>query len=307
MFGLTVRAASVRGLFKRYVGGPRQDDLCLAATSRAARWSSPSPTACRSPRVRTLGAALAVRHAAAAVVRQLPPKVRPSTGTRSSSRRPGRLVERAPPGQSGLAAGVAPASGALATTLTVAMIGAEEDGVRARVAAVSDSPALVLGHGIRALTGPATRADGLTGGDGGAAAPPRAWTCGEVRLEPRRGAVVCTDGVGLPLGDGTGEVGSRAGARARATARHRRLRAAGGLQRKHVRRRPYIGRGVGGRSVSAVLARDAGLPSVGLRLKGAPRSPAPPKARAPRSPAPPESRCRRGRARRRGRTGNADD
>jgi hypothetical protein len=29
-FGLTVRAASVRGLFKRYIGGPRQDDVCLA-------------------------------------------------------------------------------------------------------------------------------------------------------------------------------------------------------------------------------------------------------------------------------------
>ena len=28
-FGLTVRAASVRGLYKRYAGGPRQDDLCL--------------------------------------------------------------------------------------------------------------------------------------------------------------------------------------------------------------------------------------------------------------------------------------
>jgi Protein phosphatase 2C len=70
-FGLTVRAASVRGLSKRYAGGPRQDDICLRlhgpTRTLIAALADGVSGAARSD----LGAALAVRYAAAAVARQL--------------------------------------------------------------------------------------------------------------------------------------------------------------------------------------------------------------------------------------------
>jgi hypothetical protein len=70
-FGLTVRAASVRGLYKRHLGGPRQDDLCLRlhppTSSLILAVADGVSAAARSD----LAAALAVRHATVSVDRQL--------------------------------------------------------------------------------------------------------------------------------------------------------------------------------------------------------------------------------------------
>src|SRR5579875_2783960 len=70
-FGLTVRAASVRGLLKRYVAGPRQDDLCLrlhpASHTLVAAVADGVSGAGRSD----VGAVLAARHATAAVAADL--------------------------------------------------------------------------------------------------------------------------------------------------------------------------------------------------------------------------------------------
>ena len=70
-FGLTVRAASVRGLQKRYVGGPRQDDLCLRLHEQTGTLVAAVADGVSGATRSDLAAALAVRHATAAVVRQL--------------------------------------------------------------------------------------------------------------------------------------------------------------------------------------------------------------------------------------------
>src|ERR1700733_13714184 len=70
-FDLTVRAASVRGLHKRFVGGPRQDDLCLGVHSASATLIVAVADGVSAAPRSDLGAALSVRYAIAAVARQL--------------------------------------------------------------------------------------------------------------------------------------------------------------------------------------------------------------------------------------------
>ena len=134
-FGLTVRAASVRGLQKRFAGGPRQDDLCLgmhAATGTLIAAVADGVSA--APRS-DLGAALAVRYAVAAVARQLddgeidwPNVFEQAAWALVSEER--RLGEDA---------------GSLATTLLVAAVSVRDsEEVAVQVAAVGDSPALIL-------------------------------------------------------------------------------------------------------------------------------------------------------------------
>src|SRR6516165_11208160 len=71
VFGFTVRAASVRGLQKRFVGGPRQDDLCLGVHSATGTLIAAVADGVSSAPRADLGAALAVRYAIAAVARHL--------------------------------------------------------------------------------------------------------------------------------------------------------------------------------------------------------------------------------------------
>ena len=147
-FGLTVRAASVRGLYKRYTGGPRQDDLCLrlhAPDTLIAAVADGVPGRPRSD----LGAALAVRHATAAVARQLDDGVRDRLGRGVRSGRVG--VRRGAAAACGDPdAGVEAAAASLATTLVVAAV----RGSDVELAAVGDSPAFVLaGKEYDALVG----------------------------------------------------------------------------------------------------------------------------------------------------------
>jgi len=263
--GLTVRAASVRGLYKRYEGAPRQDDLCLGVHDGARTLIVAVADGVSGAPRSHLGAALAVRHAATAVARQLDRGRADLDWRQVFDHAAWALVEehRRDAGDSG--AGVEEAAASLATTLVVAAItvpdvaipaeraaagGADADGAggadldgageaeadgageaeadgageaeappkrsdhtpdspRVQVAAVGDSPALLLSEAhFEAVVAEPERADGLVGG--GVEALPRA--IGAIRttdctLASGSVLLVCTDGLALPLADGNGEVG----------------------------------------------------------------------------------------------------
>ena len=203
VFGLTVRAASVRGLFKRYTGGPRQDDICLrvhqASGTLIAAVADGVSGAARSG----LGAALAVRYATDAVARQLD-----GDGVdwaRVFEQAAWALVEehRRSSGDGG--AGAEEASKSLATTLLVATVRGSE----VEVAAVGDSPAFMLhGRDYDPIVGSPDRVDGFVGG--GVESLPRFSGSSEVArrsLEPGAVLMLCTDGLAMPLAGGDGEVG----------------------------------------------------------------------------------------------------
>ena len=206
-FGLTVRAASVRGLSKRYTGGPRQDDICLRLHADSGTLIAAVADGVSGAARSDLGAALAVRYATAAVARQL------DDGRDSVDWGPvfeqaaWALVEEHRRASGDASAGVEDAAGLFATTLLVAAV----RGSDVQVAAVGDSPAFVLaGKEYDALVGVPARDDDLIGGGveslprfGGAAAVEAARRC----LEHGSVLLLCTDGLALPLADGTGEVG----------------------------------------------------------------------------------------------------
>jgi hypothetical protein len=215
-FGLTVRAASVRGLYKRYVGGPRQDDLCLRAHPETRTLIAAVADGVSAAERSDLGAALAVRHATAAVARQLDGAGQldgdgPELDWRQVFDHAGwALVEEHRRSSGDQTAGPEGAAATLATTLVVAAVTALGDGVwRVQAAAVGDSPALLLDDGeFEALVGELGSLDGLLGG--GVKALPRhsRAVCSDAgTFGPGAVLVVCTDGLALPLGDGNGEVG----------------------------------------------------------------------------------------------------
>jgi Protein phosphatase 2C len=206
VFGLTVRAASVRGLYKRYTGGPRQDDICLRVHADSGTLIAAVADGVSGASRSDLGAALVVRYATAGVVRQL------DDGRESVDWGPvfeqaaWALVDehRRSSGDGG--AGVEEASGSLATTLLVATV----RGSDVEVAAVGDSPAFVLrGRDYDAVVGEPEHFDGLVGG--GVDALPRSVGAVQVARRSLDGAAVlllCTDGLAMPLAGGGGEVGS---------------------------------------------------------------------------------------------------
>jgi len=207
VFGLTVRAASVRGLYKRYTGGPRQDDVCLrvhqASGTLVAAVADGVSGAARSG----LGAALAVRYATAAVARQLDDRAGPLDWASVFEHAAWSLVEehRRASGDGG--AGAEEASESLATTLLVAAV----RGAEVEVAAVGDSPAFVLhGKDYDPVVGSSETVDGFVGG--GVESLPRFSGAGAVAVARRSlgsGEVLllCTDGLAMPLAGGAGEVG----------------------------------------------------------------------------------------------------
>jgi len=228
VFGLTVRAASVRGLHKRYVGGPRQDDLCLRVHVDIRTLIVAVADGVTAAGRSDLGAALAVRHAAAAVARQLEHGVvQVNWGDVFEHAAWALVEEHRRTGLADAGVGIEGAAGSLATTLTIAVISApdgpgvsdlvdagdrgdvDQDPVRVQLAAVGDSPAFVLVEGrFEPIVGEGEPVDGFVGG-GVRALPrdPRAFCAGACTLGPGSVLLVCTDGLALPLADGAGEVG----------------------------------------------------------------------------------------------------
>ncbi len=203
-FGLTVRAASVRGLYKRYTGGPRQDDVCLRLHADTGTLIAAVADGVSGAARSDLGAALAVRYATAAVARQLDGDAALDwAGVFEQAA--WALVEEHRRASGDAGAGVDNASASLATTLLVATV----RGADVEVAAVGDSPAFVLmGKDYDAVVGSQESVDGLLGG--GVEALPRAMGAVQVSrcsLDPAAVLLLCTDGVALPLAGGTGEVG----------------------------------------------------------------------------------------------------
>jgi hypothetical protein len=203
-FGLTVRAASVRGLYKRYTGGPRQDDVCLRLHADTGTLIAAVADGVSGAPRSDLGAALAVRYATAAVARQLDGDAALDwTGVFEQAA--WALVEEHRRASGDAGAGVDEASASLATTLLVATV----RGAEVEVAAVGDSPAFVLtGKDYDAVVGSQESVDGLLGG--GVHALPRATGAvqfSRCALDPAAVLLLCTDGVALPLAGGTGEVG----------------------------------------------------------------------------------------------------
>ncbi len=207
-FGLTVRAASVRGLSKRYSGGPRQDDICLRPHADSGTLIAAVADGVSGASRSDLGAALAVRYATAAVARQLDDGCASVDWGAVFEQAAWALVEEHRRASGDASAGVDEAARSLATTLLVAAV----RGSDVQVAAVGDSPAYVLvGKEYDSVVGSAPEsADGLVGRGvqalprfGGADAVPAA------RRQLDRGSVLllCTDGLALPLAGGAGEVG----------------------------------------------------------------------------------------------------
>ena len=206
-FGLTVRAASVRGLSKRYTGGPRQDDLCLRLHTDSETLIAAVADGVSGASRSDLGAALAVRYAAAGVARQLDDGCESVDWAPVFEQAAWALVEEHRRASGDVSAGVERAAGVLATTLLVAAV----RGSDVQVAAVGDSPAFVLvGKEYDALVGSTVCADGLVGG--GVESLPRFGGVTAVQTARRRldqGSVLllCTDGLARPLAGGSGEVG----------------------------------------------------------------------------------------------------
>lgn len=200
-FDLTVRAASVRGLHKRFVGGPRQDDLCLRLHADTRTLIAAVADGVSGARRSDLGAALAVRYATAAVARHLdegsidwPNVFEQAAFALVSEERRGGDAD----------------TGSLATTLLVAAVSVNDSGaVAVQAAAVGDSPAFRLhARQYDPIVGQPVHEDDLIGG--GVLALPRDAGSAEVggcALEAGDALLLCTDGLALPLAGGTGELG----------------------------------------------------------------------------------------------------
>jgi Protein phosphatase 2C len=199
-FGLTVRAASVRGLHKRFVGGPRQDDLCLALNAASSTLIAAVADGVSSAPRSDLGAALAVRYATAAAARQLDAGEIDWPGVFEQAAW-ALVAEGDRLGEDALA---------FATTLVVAAVSVEDAGVvTVQVAAVGDSPAFRLhGRTYDPIVDSRPSEDGLIGG--GVAALPRdarELVAGSCTVGSRDALLLCSDGVALPLAGGEGELG----------------------------------------------------------------------------------------------------
>lgn len=202
--GWIVRAASVRGLTKRYTGGARQDDLCLFADSASRTLLAAVADGVSAAERSEMGAALAVRYAVAAAARQLQGGRREIDWDDVFAQAAWALVAEHRRHSADETAGADSAAAALASTLLVAAV----DETTVQLAGVGDSPALVLADGAFTRLGGAPEDEDFVGG--GVAALPTAtspgWTASRDRC-PDEVLLLCTDGLALPLGDGSGEVG----------------------------------------------------------------------------------------------------
>ena len=209
-FGLTVRAASVRGLGKRWGGGPRQDDICLGRHEPSRTLIAAVADGVSGAARSDLGAALVVRQAVAALSRQL------DLGGEIDwdevfGQAAWALVEEHRRAAGDPNAGVEQAAATLSTTLLLAAVSSPVDGSSlVRLASVGDSPAFLLSkRRYRPLVGEHELSDGLIGG--AVQALPRAVRAvrsTHCELDGTTVLLLATDGFSLPLAGGEGDVGA---------------------------------------------------------------------------------------------------
>lgn len=220
---LHVRAASVRGRLHRYEGTARQDSFCLGVAEGAALVVAVADGVSAAPRS-DLASRTAVRSAVDFVVSALAVGGHDDGGAGAidwagcidDARVQVLEVARDRAGDPSLDPSVA--AGSMATTLTVGVVDlvASDDGTRGvRVVAFGDVGGWILGaEGTwRALT-PIKNADSVVA-ESAVAALPLDYG-GEVvehrgRLAPGEAFLLLSDGIGDPVGDGTGLVGRELG------------------------------------------------------------------------------------------------
>ncbi len=213
--GMTVRAASVKGRMKRFQGGPRQDDFCLRASGSRPAIVVAVADGMGSAKRSGLGAALVVRHAVEAVEEQLVHRTPleldwPNIFNRAAA---ALLVEYRR--DTGAEQGERPdeeetraVSRDLGTTLTVAIVEAEEDRTVATIAAVGDSPVFRLTNGAyEQLVGERETDDGFSTSAVLALPYLPSPEVRSVSLESKDVLLVCTDGFSGPLSAGHSDVG----------------------------------------------------------------------------------------------------
>ena len=206
----TVRAASVRGYAHRYDGTPRQDDLAVAAhpATRAVVFAVADGVSAAEHS--HIGATVACRAAVDSALDQLD---RGSEGINWQQLVNGvawQLVEHAKRMQGLEGPDSAAAERLLATTLVVGAVVPGPDGYTATLVQLGDSGVWQLHAGRYTALGKAKIEAGAAVFSSAVSALPRvppSVGVVEVRLAAEAVLLVGTDGIGDPLGDGSGKVG----------------------------------------------------------------------------------------------------
>jgi serine/threonine protein phosphatase PrpC len=214
-YGLTLRAASVRGRSKRYEGTAREDDFCILTSAvRQAVVVAVADGMGAASRA-ALGAALAVRHAAEEVERQLAERAPdsldwPAVFNRAASalvvehrRLSGEQTYERPDQDEARAV-----SRDLGTTLTIAVVEVIDDRAAVSVAAIGDSPVYRLRGGIyERLVGERDNDEGFATTTVVALPYLPVPEIHNTRLGREDVLLICTDGFSEPLSDGNSDVG----------------------------------------------------------------------------------------------------
>ena len=211
----TVRMASVRGDGHRYGDRPREDDVALAVDPRTGALVFAVADGVSKARQPHLGATLACRTAVDTIVAQLDggrghadidlPQVL-SAGAYALRDHASRVLERSTAGS----VGVDETARLLATTLVAGLVTPTPDGLQVALVRIGDSNAWTLkGHAYQPVweQPPPQEQDVAS-----SAVRPLPYVSGGHRprgfvLPGNDVLLVGTDGIGGPLGDGTGQVG----------------------------------------------------------------------------------------------------
>jgi serine/threonine protein phosphatase PrpC len=210
-YGVTVRAASVRGRDKRADGKVRDDDFCIAPLPSRDAVVIAIADGMGSATRGWLGAVLACRHAVEEVGAQLKAApvdeldweklfLRARLALREQYRKTAGRPET----------NLQEVSHDLGTTLVVAVIQRAGDGMDVSVAAVGDSPCWTLtGRVWKRIAGAddESDADGFATSDVSCLPYPIVPDGKSIHLESDQVLVLATDGFGKPLGDGTNDLG----------------------------------------------------------------------------------------------------
>ncbi len=213
---LTIRAGSVRGAGHRYDGTPRQDDFCFGTAGPADEWLVAVVADGVSAGVRShIAARVAVRLGVQLVGEALeagPPETiawDPLVGTIAGHV---LLQARKDQGDESLDAGAASRIMATTAAFVILPVDADADGSRvATVLPIGDTSVWVLRASGSWDSVTPIKNEGEAIASSAVFAlpllPSSSLMASTTRLDPGDAIFVVTDGIGDPLGDGTGEVG----------------------------------------------------------------------------------------------------